>query len=207
MRTRFFAVLLTGVFLGLPASAQQRMQPSTLGPSALADHAARIEHDAVEDLKVNPARGTGFVDLDAVEPADKAEYLALGRYIILVLATFSEDKTELPLARVYSGGAQLKCLAPVWRDVAAGSATATAYGKFRSDSLCVLPANLARKGGGITVDYTKNQKRLEVTDYPFGEMDLVKADSDLRPSSAPDPAVLKKIIAREYPGFGFEVLP
>jgi hypothetical protein len=207
MTARVAAFLFAGALIALPASAQPTQQPTTYGPSALADHATRIEHHAAEDLKTDPGGFGWSVDLDLYISKNKAEFEALGKYIILVFATFSNDRGELPLARVYSGGAPIKCLAPVWRDVPPQSATAKAYGKFRSDSLCVLPIDLARQNNIIAVDFARNRKSLVVSSYPVGDLDFVKTDQNPRPLPSPDPMVLKRIIAREYPGFGFQVRP
>jgi hypothetical protein len=205
---RASAVLLAGVLVTSTALAQeQRRQPNTHGPSALETHAARIEHDAVEDLKTGPAGFPWFVDLDVVFPTDGAEYQALGKYAILVFALFSNDQTELPLARAYVGDVPLKCLGPVSRGVPPESATAKAYGKFRADTLCVLPIGVKRKGSDIKVDFAKNRKGLAISSSLFEEPDFIKADIDPQSLSEADPITLEKIIAREYPGFGFRVRP
>ncbi len=186
---------------------EQRQLPKTVGPSALNSHAARIEHEAVEDLKADRAGSPWSVDLDMVFPIDKAEYEALGKYVILVFALFSNDQTELPLSGAYVGGTPLKCLRPVPRDVPPASATAKAFGKFRSDTLCVLPMDLERAANSVKIDFAKNHKGLDVS-YHFitsEEPDFVKADIDPQPLPMPDPVILEKIIAREYPGFGFRV--
>ena len=204
MKASISALLLAGLLLSLPAAAQRR-QPDTPGPSALADHAARIEHDAAQDLKSDPAGYGWFVDLDLVFPKDRAEYEALGKFAIIVLASFSNDKAELPLSAVYAAGAPLTCLSPVWRDVPPGSATAKAYGTFRSDTLCALPIEAMRKSNSIKVDFAKNRNGLEVSGMAIKEPGFIEADPDPRPSPSPDPLVLEKMIEREYPGFGFRL--
>jgi hypothetical protein len=202
-----FLFLLAGGLVPSSSFAQQRMQPVTTVPSALESHAARIEHDAVEDLKAGqPSTGT-FVDLDAVFPTDKAEYEALGKYALLVFALFSDEQEKLPLAHAYSGDVPLRCLKSIARDVLPASATAKAFGKFRADTLCVLPMDLKRKSSRITIDFTKGYMGLEVSSYVLEEPDFVKTDADPRSSPEPDTATLENFIAREYPGFGFQVRP
>jgi hypothetical protein len=202
---RIIILLFASTLAAFPASAQQRQQPTTYGPNMLSNYAARIEQGAVEDLKADPRSSGWLVDLDVFIPDDRPEFEALGKYTLLVFATFSDNRAELPLAKVYSGGVPLQCLAPVWRDVPPKSASAKAYGKFRSDSLCLLPIDLALKSNSITVDFAKNRKASEVTSYPIGESAMIKADTDPRSPATPDSVVLTKIINREFPGFGFQV--
>jgi hypothetical protein len=208
MMARFLAFLLAAAMMTAPSLAQvSRRQPTTQGPSALEEHAARMEHDAVADIKAGQT-GTGwFVDIDVVYPADTAEYQAVGKYALMVFSLFSNDRTELPLANVRVNGISLQCLDFIPRDVPPDSASAKAFGEFRTDTLCVVPVDVARKGTDFKLDFTKNHKDVEVATSPFEEPDFVKADSDPRSPPRPDPAVLQQFIDREYPGFGFQVRP
>jgi hypothetical protein len=203
---KLLAFLFAALMVTSPSFAQiSRKQPTTTGPSALLSHAARMEHDAVEDIKAGHS-GTGwFVDIDIVYPTDTAEYEAVGKYALMVFSLFSDDRDELPLAQVKVGGVRLECLDFVPRGVPADSASAKAFGKFRADTLCIVPAVLARNGKGIKLDFTKNHKDVEIGNSPFEEPDFVKADSDPRSPPKPNPAVLQRFIDREYPGFGFQL--
>ena len=209
MTARAIACFVASLIIGFPAFAQQRRQPDTKGPSALDSHAARLEHDAAEDLKAGKLATGRFVDLDIVFPGDKGEYEAVGKRALMVFALFSNDQTELPLARAYVGGVVLKCTEAVPRDVPPDSATAKSFGKYRADTLCLLPMDVERKSSRVTIDFTRNKQGLEVSSYSLSqaEPDFVKADIDPGPGPAPDPAALREFVEREYPGFGFQVQP
>jgi len=205
MRVGWF-VALAGMIAVFPAQAQtMRQQPTTYGPMSLLAHAARIESDAARDLKTNPEGFGWFLDLDMVFPDNKAEYEALGKYLLLDFSAFSNDAAELPLANVYVGGVALKCSQGRRYDLPSDSATAKAYGKFRMDSLCTLPMPLERMSNVITVDFAKNREGLKMSPVPYDEPAFVKADRDPISSPSPDPVVLEKIVEREYPGFGFGI--
>jgi hypothetical protein len=208
MTVRVVAFLLAALLMTPPSFAQvSRQQPTTQGPSALESHAARMEHDATEDIKAGQL-GTGwFVDIDVVYPTDTAEYEAVGKYALMVFALFSDNRTELPLARVLVGGIQLQCLNFIPRDVPQHSASAKAFGKFRADTLCVVPVDVTRKSKDVKIDFTKGHRDIEVSANPFQEPDFVKADSDPQSTPGPNPVVLQQFIDREYPGFGFRIAP
>lgn len=208
MMWKALVFVLAGLAASSPTFAQgQRKQPTTFGPSALESHAARMENDAANDLKTGQASTGSFVDLDIVYPHDKAEYEALGKYALMVFALFSDNQSELPLARADVGGVRLQCLDSISRKVPPKSATAKAFGRFRADTLCLVPVGTARKSGKVKIDFAKNHDNLEVYSTPFEEPPFVKADSNPRSTPRPDPAVLRQFIAREYPGFGFRVRP
>jgi hypothetical protein len=208
MTAKAASCFLAGLVIASSALAQEmRKQPNTPGPSALESHAERMEHDAIQDIQSGNL-GTGwFIDLDIVFPTDKEEYEAVGKYALMVFALFSDDRTDLPLAHAYVGGLPLKCLKSVPRDVPSASAMAKAFGKFRADTLCVLPMDVERRSSRITIDFGKIHQDLEVSSYPFEEPDFVKADIDPVSAPMPDPMVLEKFVSREYPGFGFQVRP
>lgn len=200
--------LFAGFLVASSAFAQvPRRQPNTTGPSALESHAARLEHDAVQDLKDGKPSSGWFVDLDLVFSGDKEEYEAVGKYGLMVFALFSSDQTQLPLAHAYVGGVELKCLPSVSRDVPSDSATAKAFGKFRADTLCLLPLDLEHKSNRISIDFAKSPKGLEVSSFALEEPDFMKADTDLKSNPTPDPVMLQNFVNREYPGFGFQVQP
>jgi len=207
MITKTAVFCLAGLLVASPALAQQRQQPDTMGPSALDSHAARLEHDAVEDLKAGKLANGHFVDLDIVFPGDRQEYEAVGKNFLLVFALFSNDQADLPLARAKAGDVPLKCLKSVSRDVPPDSATAKSFGKYRADTLCLMPVDLERKGSHIVIDFTKNLEGLEVAAFVLNEPDFVKADANPQSASAPDSVALQKFVDREYPGFGFQVQP
>ena len=205
---RALVLLALAVLAISPSFAQEpRRQPNTVGPSALESHAARMEHGAMADLKAGqPATGF-FVDLDIVFPTDRNEYEAVGKRVLLVFALFSDDQAELPLAGAYNGGLPLECLKSVSRHVPPESATAKAFGKFRADTLCLLPIDVKRKSNRITIDFAKSHRGLEVSSYYLEEPDFVSADVNPASSPMPDPVALGAFINREYPGFGFQVIP
>src|SRR5256885_16906231 len=102
MMARGVIFFLVGLVIVSPALAQgQRKQPNTTVPSALESHAARMEHDALQDINAGNLATGWFVDLDMVFPADKEEYETVGKYALLVFALFSDDQTGLTLAHAY----------------------------------------------------------------------------------------------------------
>lgn len=206
MTARFLAFSLATLLAVSPSFAQEtRVRSTTAGPSALEAHAARMERDAAENLKAGYPGVGWFVDIDSVYPADTAEYEAVRKSFLMVFSLFSNDRAELPLARVTVGGVQLECPDSMPRDVPLDSATARGFGKFRADTLCIVPVDVARKSKNIKLDFTKSHKNIEIPAYPFEEPDFVKADSDPRPSVTPNLTALQRFIDREYPCFGFRV--
>lgn len=198
--------------LGAGAAAQDYTHEVTPGPTAvgavtLADMDMRWEMSAISAYQKGlQGPYQRLVEYDRVFPANAEEYRATGKLGILLLSAISRDESELPLAAAYLGGVKLKCIGSARRTVPPKSATSIVYGQFRVDSFCLIPAGIARGKVDLTVDFAKNRKGFllaESMDPP----DFVLNDPSPQTGATPNIAELRKIIDREYPGFGIQVSP
>jgi hypothetical protein len=208
---------LLAIFLGMAAATAEAAAQDTThviatpvinhGAVSLADFNQRLEADASGYLqKYPPGAISRFVEFDSAFPLDQPEYEAVGKFGIILLSAFSRDESELPLAGVYIGGINLKCVGFVRRNISPASDVSAAFGPFRVDSFCLVPANLLRGDTSISADFAKNRLGFNVG-AGLEAPDFIRADADPKPAAEPDWTILKRIVVREYPGFGIEISP
>ena len=207
---RILAGLL--LFLGAafsPALAQEhKVDPGQTGHGAttLISFNKHVEDVAADYLKQYPPGAISRIVLfDSAFPLDEAEYKASGGYGVIMVSAFSRDQAELPLANVTIGGVKLKFLGGKSREVAPDSRAAAAFGLSRVDGFWLVPADLFRTDAAITADFVTNRQGFSVG-HAGALPDFMNSLPPPKPAT-PDFAVLKKLVAREYPGFGIEISP
>jgi hypothetical protein len=208
MKPILVSLLLTlGLFV-LPAIAQEQHKvdagKTNFGAVTLDAFNKRVEDVAAGYLKQYPPGAISRIVLfDSAFPLDEAEYKASGGYGVLMVSALSRDQGELPLASVYIDGSKLKFIGGISREVAPDSLAHAAFGAFRTDSFWLVPAALFRSDAVITADFARNRMGFTVGNgLPAPAFRTANANSE-----KPDFGILKKLVAREYPGFGIEILP
>ena len=200
-------------------SAQEATPGAAAGPSdakdAPVEHRVtpddidkRIEERAAEIQKIAPKGAARYVVYDIAWPATAEEYRALGRHAILFLSAVSQNTDELPLKQVYtrqSGKSlPLKQLSSKRRDVPSGSLTHTMFGPYREDSFYLLPIGALMQEWKLLADFAKNRNEFSISLSQLSPPRFIQTDRT-RNAGKLDPAALKTILEREFPGF--EVTP
>jgi hypothetical protein len=168
----------------------------------------RIEERAAEIQKIAPKGAARYVVYDIAWPATAEEYRALGRHAILFLSAVSQNADELPLKQVYTrqGGKSLplKQLSSKRRDVPPGSLTHVMFGPYREDSFYLLPVGALMQEWKLLADFAKNRNEFSISLSQLNPPRFIQTDRT-RNAGKVDPAALKTILEREFPGF--EVTP
>lgn len=206
---RLLAAAATALLLlASPASAQ------IIGKGPVSHHAVtpkeieqRLEENAENTRKIS-ARGAARTALiDFVWPQDKQEYLALGKYVVVLINAVSQEADELPLKRVYveSNGREitLEKIGSIRSDVPKTSPVYSMLGSYREDAFYLAPAGAMMRNGAVMVDFAVRRSGFRLYELPGNPPPFVRADRKPMPAAhmKPDPAALKAIIAREYTGF------
>ena len=197
------------------APAQEATPPSSDAKEAPAEHRVtpddidkRIEERAAEIQKIAPKGAARYVVYDIAWPATAEEYRALGRHAILFLSAVSQNTDELPLKQVYTrqGGKSLplKQLSSKRRDVPPGSLTHTMFGPYREDSFYLLSVGALMQEWKLLADFAKNRNEFSISLSQLNPPRFIQTDRT-RNAGKVDPATLKTILEREFPGF--EVTP
>ena len=196
-------------------SAQEAAPGSSDAKDAPAEHRVtpddidkRIEERAAEIQKIAPKGAARYVVYDIAWPATAEEYRALGRHAILFLSAVSQNTDELPLKQVYTrqGGKSLplKQLSSKRRDVPPASLTHTMFGPYREDSFYLLPVGALMQEWKLLTDFAKNRNEFSISLSQLNPPRFIQTDRT-RNAGKVDPAALKTILEREFPGF--EVTP
>jgi hypothetical protein len=192
---------------GQAAGPRHEFSPSTGFAHAvpLSSLNKRIEETAAEyGRKYPPGAITRYIEFDIAYPADAAEYAAVGKYAVLLLAACSHDASELPLARVYVRDRALKRIGSAVRAVPAGSQAHKVLGENRVDSFYLVPVDLLRGKDALLADFAKNRTGFVVSSDFDLPPDFILKDAAPKVSSRPSLVAIRTMIDREYPGFGIE---
>lgn len=203
-------VLFLTLSLPLLAHAQETIHIVDAGttsktPVSPAEMNNRIRDSAIEYREYAPIPRILFYDM--VSPANAQEYAELGGNAILLITALSQDRTELPLKRVFVslGGKEieLKLISSVLsQQNDAKSQTVKTFGPFRVDALYLLPAYLRLEDADLLADFAKNRTGFKLATFsasesPSTDYPVIKPSTE----KAPSEAALTRIIRREYPGF------
>lgn len=161
---------------------------------------------AAEQCKVlAPVPRVAFIDV--AYPRDNEEAKALAGYAVVLITSISQDKTELPLRRVYvvanGTSVDLECLVSVESTISENPAViATTFGPNRCDALYLMPICAAMKKGSIFIDFAKNRSAFKSYEFQGpGPRDLGRWKVWPAPESRPTAQSLEGIIRREFPCF------
>ncbi|MBS1792878.1 MAG: hypothetical protein JSS81_03430 [Acidobacteria bacterium] len=162
--------------------------------------------DAAEQYKeYAPIPRIAFYDIGY--PKDAAEFKELNGYGLLLVSALSQDRTELPLKKVYAmvDGRQieLRQIKQVLISVPAEeSRTIKTFGSYRMDALYLFPVYLRMRKAELLVDFAANRNGLKLAvfddDTPEILKDLPKTEPAANKNS--DEAI-NRFMKREYPGY------
>ena len=207
---RMVLFILLGVsLLGGIASAQERHLISRLNsesvPSTPESMAVRIQEAATEYHEYAPVPRVVFYDI--AYPADEAEAKRLKGCAVLLVTAISQDQAELPLRRVYvaseNGPVKLALLASVSSvNSENNDPVGNTFGKYRSDSLYLLPLRLTFEKRELFADFAKNRDGFKLAELEGPSSLELKQWSGLPiEKEPPSEKSLLDFIQREYPGF------
>jgi hypothetical protein len=167
----------------------------------------RLEASAEDTRKISAKGAARTALIDFAWPQDREEYLALGKYVVVLINAVSQEADELPLKRVYieSNGREitLERIGSIRHDVPKTSPVYAMLGRYREDAFYLAPAGAMMRKGTVMVDFAVRRSGFRLYDLPGAPPAFVKADRKPMPAAdaKPDPAALKAIIEREYTGF------
>jgi hypothetical protein len=184
-------------------------QADSVGPTSpdavtkrLEDEAARM---ASEDKRNDgpggpPTSHPHTVSFDYVYPVSGAEYRALGANGVVLVSAVVKNPKELPIKRVVLrfGGKDvaLQSIATRQSTVPSSSPLAKTVGANRVDAFYLLPGKAPGKEADLWVYFSPPGEAVRA-----GRVAVIDLPEDLKalPSTQPDEAALKKVLAREYP--------
>jgi hypothetical protein len=183
-------------------------QSDSAGPTSPDAVTKRLEDEAVrmanadrrDDDPRRPTEHPRTVSFDYVYPVSGDEYRALGANGVILVSVVVHDAKELPLKRVVLrfGGkdVELQPIAARQSTVPSTSPLAKTVGVNRDDAFFLLPGKLPGKSAELWVFFSVPGQSVEA-----GRLALIELPEDLKalPSTQPDGAALKKVLAREYP--------
>lgn len=211
------AAFLTLLALAAPAFAQttsfqkQAGEPSQHAVTP-AEMDKRLDQQAADTKRIAP-KAARVALVDFAWPESAAEYRALGKFIVVLVVATSQQEDELPLKQLYVQAGRrtvaLQKIASARRTNPEGSEIAAVLGRFREDSFYLAPAGAMMRKGDLLIDFAVNRSGFRVYELPGVPPDFVRADRNPDPAEGarPDPAAVRAMIEREYPGFKLPALP
>jgi hypothetical protein len=214
LAVRLLATAATALLvLASPASAQVRSKGAVsqraVTPEAIEQ---RLQDSAESTRKMSASGAARSALIDFAWPQDKAEYLALGKYVVVLVNAVSQQADELPLKRVYveSNGREitLEKIGSIRREVPESSPVYAMLGRYREDAFYLAPAGTMMRKGTVMVDFAARRSGFRLYELPGTPPAFVKADRKPMPATGakPDAAALKALVAREYPGFSLPAM-
>jgi hypothetical protein len=182
--------------------------PATQDAVTPRDIDQRLEKRAAELRQMAPQGADRYVLFDLAFPVDEAEYRAVGKHALILIAAVSKRAEELPLHRVYTraGGKDVDCrkLGSRRAELPAGSLARAVVGRYREDALYLAPVGALVAEGTLMCDFARNRSGFVVSRAAFDPPDFIRADHQAA-AATPDDAAVRALAEREYPGFG--ILP
>jgi len=181
---------------------------TTPGPISFALFESKIEAYARGYIsKYHRAVATRFVHYEYSVPLDAAEYEAMGKHGVMVVAAFSQSASELPLHALKADNLELRCVGQMHRIVPKGTTAARRFGLNRIDAIYLVPIAAIKQGAILTADFTGRSGFMLGKLDADGSPDFILKDQDAARTYDPSTAALKDMVERQYPGFGIEVAP
>jgi hypothetical protein len=175
------------------------------GGVTVASFDARVEGHAKGTLVRYPEGALRGVEYDIVFPRNYSEYVAFGKYAILLLSASTRDAAELPIADAYvqgtTGPVEFHRIGGTARQNAPETAMAQAYGAFREDAFFLVPIADLYKDSLIYCDFKANRLGFSVNKGALDMPDYVRWDAHRSVGKLPTAEQVRKILDREYPGF------
>ncbi len=174
-------------------------------PATPARMRQRIEKAAIDYAADAPISRIVFYDISF--PGDEQEFAALDGNAVMLFTSLSQNRKELPLERVYvlyeGKKIELKLLETVLAEMDSTNTPSTkVFGKFRADSLYLLPMSLYVKNADLHVDFRETKGIFKVGTLGTPLPDELNRLFSLKPSGAgPSQSALEAFIKSVYPGF------
>jgi len=173
---------------------------------------ARVESD--QEASAKKAEGSGAAPFQrarsyyfAWSSMTPAEFEALGRYTVFLVAVWAQKPEELPVKRIYirADGQELPVYkVSSWKTPVDGrSLAAKMYGPNREDGFYLVPGGAMLRKGQIVIDLANR------TGWVMLELPSNVATNDARrfpdpnpaPNAKPDLKELQAFVRRRFPGF------
>lgn len=204
MSVRTLVLLITATGF---AGAQNVSPPATWRntPATPSGVIQRMEDAAVKFQESAPIPRSVFYDIGY--PGTDEELLALDGNALILLTAVSQSREELPLSRAFVLGdgteIPLKQVRLVLsQQPLADSLLAKVFGRYRSDSLYLLPVYLRLKRVDLIVEFGGGNRRFTVATFGSGISAAVSRLQIVPPTgNGPTEAALNVFIRREFPGF------
>jgi len=202
------AIMLLLATVAAAAQTLTRRPPSTgaVTPARLDE---RLEAVA-RKLQARGQTADRIIEFDVGYPQDPAEFAKLAGQVVVLFSAVSRNAAELPLRRVYAvvDGTEVAFtrIASVRRDVPKAALVRHMVGPYREDSFYLAPTGIMLKDGFVMADFAVNRTGFRVFQLPGSPPAWLRA-TDSRPGAKMDPAALRALIAREYPGFPVPRVP
>lgn len=180
-------------------------EPSHWEPCTPKSLTEQINQAAEQYKAFAPIPRVAFIDV--AYPRDDEEATAVAGYAVVLVTSISQDKTELPLRRVYviadGRSLDLECLVAVESTIPKkDKKIARTFGQNRSDGLYLMPICVSTKNGVLLVDFAKNRSGFKIYEFQgSGPRDLGAWEEWPAPESRPSAQALEDFIRREFPCF------
>ncbi len=170
-----------------PGGMAEKMTKRLLGNAEKYEEYAPVPRIALFDL----AFGAGL-----------EEHNKLQRHGVVMVTAVSQDKNELPIARVYvvSDGKERELRKLCDKTLLVKSSQVRyVLGGNRVDSCYLLPYSLSRRGGVLQVDWQANREGMALQEFPFGEaLPFVKDTKAEGGVGDIDQEALREFLRREF---------
>lgn len=191
-----------------PFAHDDQREPDGIGPTTYQSVTADLEQQAARStaLGYDAQRVAHF---DFVLPSTAEEFRATAGSAILLFSVVTNDRNELPLARVYAliGNRVTELRRIAWQSAAqpAPARKPRILGQYREDGFYLLPVGLAAKNGVLLADFATNRQGFTITSLPLATADRIGQFQGV-PHGPLDPAATQRFLSREYPGFSVKLL-
>jgi hypothetical protein len=211
---------LFALFGALTFVAAANAQPASAPRPAPKDHVIRGEftpdrvkadQEAAANKRLASGQGPAargrayYFAWGSMEPA---EFEALGRNIVFLIATWTQKADEIPVKRVYlhteTGDIAVRKISSWKTSVEPDSATAKMYGSNREDGFYLVPGSALLRKGQLHIELGGKAGDLVMLELPSTVASAAPnrfANLDPAPNGKIDLKALQNFVRRKFPGF------
>ena len=210
-QTRNLVVALAAIVLAACASAGTDVHVLGQGtwsnePTAPAATDQRVAEAATRYAEYGHVARIALFDV--AYPASDAELTDTAGNGVLLLTLLSQDREELPPARLFVSVAgeshELRLITATPIRLVEDAGVSKVLGRHRWDGLYVFPVGFARDGAVLTVDFAKNRTGFVAGEFSDSHYEVLLYRTprpNVAPSDASPPDAVMALVAREFPGF------
>jgi hypothetical protein len=196
-----------------PATAQVSAPTASGAPiqSRIGDAVtSRESHDAYIQARAQAAQDKGDdpsarYRIFSISWSDEVdEYQRMARYVVMLLTVVTQERKELPLARVYirAGGRDvtLRKIGSTRREYATGNVAGIMFGRYREDAFYLVPGGALMRDGAVYADFSANRTEMGVVQLPtvVGQDRVKTFPTDDPPANIkPDADTFKAFVSRK----------